>query len=110
MDDPLNVSPNHPPYARLQGNTLTLQLHVQPGAKHTRWQGLYGEEWLSLRLAAPPVDGKANQAAIKFVAQSLNLPPSAVTLVRGQTARRKTLVVQGVSAQQVAQWLQSLSL
>ena len=49
---------------------ITLTLHIQPGAKKTEFAGLHGDA-LKIRLAAPPVDGKANEALIKFVADTL---------------------------------------
>ena len=73
---------------------VTLTLHIQPGAKKTEFAGQHGDA-LKIRLAAPPVDGKANEALIKFVAETLNLPKSAVNLKSGQTSRRKVLELQG---------------
>jgi len=73
---------------------ITLTLHIQPGAKKTEFAGLHGDA-LKIRLAAPPVDGKANEALVKFVAETLKLPRSAVSLKSGQTSRRKVLEVQG---------------
>ena len=70
----------------------TLTLHIQPGAKKTEVAGLYGDA-LKIRLAAPPVDGKANDALIEFVAERLGLAKSAVSLKSGQTSRRKVLSV-----------------
>jgi uncharacterized protein (TIGR00251 family) len=72
--------------------SATLTLHVQPGARKTEIVGLYGDA-LKIRLAAPPVDGKANAALIEFVADRLSLPKSAVRLASGQTSRRKTLEI-----------------
>lgn len=80
---------------------LTLTLHIQPGAKKTEFAGLHGDA-LKIRLAAPPVDGKANEALVKFVADTLGLPKSAVNLKSGQTSRRKVLEVAGVTAEAVA--------
>ena len=53
-------------------NGVLLRLHVQPGAKHTEVAGLYGEA-LKIRLAAPPVDGKANACLIAFLADRLGV-------------------------------------
>jgi uncharacterized protein (TIGR00251 family) len=69
-----------------------LTVHVQPGAKKTEIAGLYGDA-LKIRLAAPPVDGKANATLIAFVASRLGLPRSAVSLKSGQTSRHKVLDV-----------------
>lgn len=80
---------------------ITLTLHIQPGAKKTEFAGLHGDA-LKIRLAAPPVDGKANEALIKFIAETLKLPKSAVHLKSGQTSRRKVLEVVGADANFVA--------
>lgn len=71
---------------------LLLTLHIQPGAKKTEVCGLHGDA-LKIRLAAPPVDGKANGALLAFVADRLDLPKSAVSLKSGQTSRRKVVEV-----------------
>ncbi len=80
---------------------ITLTLHIQPGAKKTEFAGLHGGA-LKIRLAAPPVDGKANEALIKFVAETLKLPKSAVNLKSGQTSRRKVLEISGSSREVLA--------
>lgn len=80
---------------------ITLTLHIQPGAKKTEFAGLHGEA-LKIRLAAPPVDGKANEALIKFIAETLRLPKSAVSLKSGQTSRRKVLEIIGAEVAAVA--------
>ncbi len=72
-----------------------LDVHVQPGAKTTEFTGLYGER-AKIRLAAPPVDGKANHALISWVAQNLGLSKAQVRIVRGQSARKKTLAIKGL--------------
>jgi uncharacterized protein len=80
---------------------ITLTLHIQPGAKKTEFAGLHGDA-LKIRLAAPPVDGKANEALIKFVAATLHLPKSAVNLKSGQTSRRKIVEVSGSNPAKIA--------
>jgi uncharacterized protein (TIGR00251 family) len=80
---------------------FTLTLHIQPGARKTEIAGQHGDA-LKIRLAAPPVDGKANEALIKFFADALGLPKSAVTIKSGQTSRRKALEVIGGDARQIA--------
>ena len=82
----------------------TLTLHIQPGAKKTEVAGVHGDA-LKIRLAAPPVDGKANAALIAFVADRLGLAKSAVSLKSGQTSRRKVLEVTGAPADTVARLL-----
>ena len=84
-------------WLRVQHEGVTLTLHIQPGAKKTEVAGLHGDA-LKIRLAAPPVDGKANAALVEFVAERLKLPKSAVCLKSGQTSRHKVLEVDGSTA------------
>jgi uncharacterized protein len=58
--------------------------------------GLHGDE-IRIRIAAPPVDGAANDALIRLVAERLGVPPSAVEVRGGAGARSKTLMVAGVT-------------
>ncbi len=71
-------------------------MHVQPGARKTEAVGMHGAR-LKVRLAAPPVDGKANRALTDWAAEWLGVPRSAVTLVRGATSRQKTLRIEGLA-------------
>lgn len=73
---------------------VTLTLHIQPGAKKTELAGLHGDA-LKIRLAAPPVDGKANKALLKFIAETLGMAKTAITLKSGHTSRRKVLEIKG---------------
>jgi uncharacterized protein (TIGR00251 family) len=82
-------------WLRRRDETATLTLHVQPGARRTEVAGAHGDA-LKIRLAAPPVDGKANAALVEFVAARLDLPKSAVRLVGGQTSRRKILELDAI--------------
>jgi uncharacterized protein (TIGR00251 family) len=82
-------------WLRRRETSATLTLHIQPGARKTEIAGPHGDA-LKIRLAAPPVDGKANAALIEFVAERLGLPKSAVRLVSGQTSRRKILEIDTV--------------
>ena len=77
-----------------------LSLHVQPGAKRTEVVGLHGDA-LKIRLAAPPVDGKANECLLEYVADTLNVPKRQVTLVSGQSSRSKRVAVVGISADEI---------
>ncbi len=79
------------------GVRLTVQ--VQPRAKETGWTGPHGDV-LRVRVAAPPVNGKANQALIVFVAKTFGVAKGAVTIVTGERGRRKVLDVAGVSLEE----------
>ena len=88
---------------------LHLTVHVQPGAKTTSCAGIHGDA-LKIRLAAPPVDGKANQALISWLAKTLSCPQHAIELIRGQTSRRKTLCIDAAErAETIAATLQGLA-
>lgn len=76
------------PWFRWDGDDLLLSLHVQPGAKSDRVDGLHGDR-LKIRLGAPPVDGKANARLLGFLAARFGVPQRAVTLVAGHTGRSK---------------------
>jgi uncharacterized protein len=88
-------------FLRRQDDGITLTLHVQPGAKRTEWAGLHGDA-IKLRLAAPPVDGKANAALRVFMADYFGVGRSAVTLVSGETSRHKIVRIVGARDAAVA--------
>jgi uncharacterized protein len=67
---------------------------VQPGAKRSEFAGRHGER-IKLRLAAPPVEGKANAALIEFLAEYFGVPRRNVTIVSGIKSRAKRVAVEG---------------
>lgn len=73
---------------RWDGDALILDIHVQPRASHDAVAGPHGER-LKIRISAPPVDGKANQHLIGFLARLCAVPRSRVELVRGGSGRDK---------------------
>lgn len=79
---------------RRNGDVLTLTLHVQPGAKRTEVAGLHGEA-LKIRLAAPPIEGRANEALLKFIAESFGVPLRQVELKQGGQSRHKVVAITG---------------
>lgn len=86
-----------PAWARREGADWLLDLHVQPGAKVTAAAGEHGGR-LKLKIAAPPVDNKANVHLLAWLAAQLGVPKSAVRLVRGESSRQKTVAVSGVES------------
>jgi uncharacterized protein len=72
--------------------SLRITLHVVPGAKKTEAAGLHGDA-LKVRVSAPPVDGKANAALQRFLADTFGLPLNAVEQTSGLTQRRKGFVL-----------------
>ena len=91
-------------WLRAGANSVVLTLHIQPGAKKTEITGPHGDA-LKLRLAAPPVDGKANEALIDFLSRTLEIPKTAVALVSGHTARCKRVAIAGMTAARVEECL-----
>jgi uncharacterized protein (TIGR00251 family) len=79
---------------RREGEQVTLTLHVQPGARKSIVVGLHGDA-LKIRLAAPPIEGRANEALLRFVADSFNVPLRNVELLRGEQSRHKMVRVTG---------------
>lgn len=83
---------------------VRLTLHVQPRASRTEVAGRHGDA-LKVRLAAPPVDGAANDALLRFLADTLGVPRSGVTLVGGTSSRRKVVLVAGVTVEKAEERL-----
>lgn len=84
-------------------NEVVLSIHVQPGAKRTEVVGTHGDA-LKLRLAAPPVDGKANDELIRFLADAFGVPQRQVELVAGSTGRSKRLRIRSATRRPDREW------
>ena len=78
-----------------------LFLHVQPGAKKSAVAGVYGER-LKIRVAAPPLDGRANAALLAFLGETLGVPKSRLTIAQGESGRDKTVLVPELDAATLA--------
>ena len=76
---------------------VELDLRVIPRARKTEITGLR-DDAIVVRLAAPPVEGAANEALVAFVAEWLAVPRRAVHILSGERSRRKRVAVDGVSA------------
>ncbi len=73
---------------------LTLRILVQPRASRSEIVGPHGDH-LKVRLAAPPVDGAANEELVRLLARELGVPRSGIEIVGGLSSRRKTVRVSG---------------
>ena len=80
--------------------SVSFAVKVHPRARKNAITGEIGDA-LKVSLTEPPLDGRANQACIEFVAKLLKVPASSVTIASGQTSRRKVIRVAGLSAQEV---------
>lgn len=79
---------------RSTGTSIILTLHVQPGAKQTSIAGLHGDA-LKIRLAAPPIEGRANEALLRFIADFFRVTLREVELKQGGQSRHKRVEVRG---------------
>ena len=94
-------------WRREDGTALVLALHVQPGASRTEIAGTHGvagDMRLKLRLAAPPVDGKANAELLRFLAEAFGVPLRQVVLVRGATSRQKSVRIESPARRPDHDW------
>jgi uncharacterized protein (TIGR00251 family) len=79
---------------------VSFYVHVQPRASRDAIEGEHADA-LKIRLTAPPVDDRANDALVRVLAQRLNVPLAAVRIVAGEKSRRKRVFVAGVKREQV---------
>lgn len=77
---------------RTNGEIITLTLHVQPGAKRSEITGLHGDA-LKLKLAAPPIEGRANEALLRLIADLFEVPLRQVELKQGGQSRHKVVAI-----------------
>jgi len=94
-----------PAFVKAAPDGAVLSVKVQPRAAKNEIAGPLGGE-LKIKVTAPPVDAAANQALVDFLAGTLDCPRSAVRIVRGQTARHKTVSIRGIPPETVAARLQ----
>ena len=83
-----------------------IALHVSPGGSQARVVGRHGDAW-KVRLSAPPEAGKANEALVRLLADTLRLAPRDVTLVSGHGARDKVVALAGIGAEETERRLSS---
>jgi uncharacterized protein (TIGR00251 family) len=86
---------------------ITLAVKVQPRAQKNAVTGVVGEA-LKLGLTAPPVEGRANEAVVEFVAKLFRIPRSSVTIASGLSSRNKVIRLTGVSRPAVEQRLMEI--
>jgi uncharacterized protein (TIGR00251 family) len=82
----------------------TFRVRLVPRSSRNLVDGLHGDA-VKIRLRAPPVDGKANRALVRFLAGQLDVPASSLAITAGHAGRRKRLLVAGLSAADVVRRL-----
>ena len=106
-DEPLSPPPADPVFLRRNPGGVTIQLRVQPRARRIALERT-PEGALKAAVTAAPEDGKANDAVVALLAKAWRLPKSTFEIVRGGTAREKTLMVAGDPAaltDRIAEWM-----
>jgi hypothetical protein len=83
-----------------------IELTVSPGAARSELVGRHGDGWRA-RVAAPPERGRANRALVELLADALGVPRGRLTVVAGQTARRKVVEVEGLDASEIDRRLEA---
>ncbi len=83
-----------------QPGAVHLRVLLSPRAGKDALVGMRGED-LKIKIAAPPVDGAANEALVKFLAKTLGLAADRISLVAGRTGRRKIVKIEGLNEDQV---------
>lgn len=94
---------------RQTANGITFSVKVQPRARKNAITGIVGDA-LKLSLTAPPVEGKANQAVIDFLADFFDIPRSSVTIASGKTNRLKMVNIRGARLENLQQRLAAVNL
>jgi uncharacterized protein (TIGR00251 family) len=85
-------------YRRSADGVLRISIHAQPGARRTEVAGIHGEA-LKIRVAAPALEDRANEALIEFVAKRLGVAKRDVTIASGGKSREKRLEVRGCAVE-----------
>ncbi len=82
---------------------VTLAVRAQPGAKKTAVVGVYGEgaaAQVKIAVQAPPIEGRANEALVNFLAATFGIPRATVELLSGQLSRSKVFLLRSVTEEQ----------
>lgn len=90
----------------VSGDDVFLRVHVQPGAGRSAIVGKHGDA-IKIRIAAPPVGGRANEAVRELLAKELSIASDAVELKSGASSRLKRFRLVGVEETAVERWLLS---
>ena len=92
-----NCRPHTTAVSTRSPDVVTFSIRVHPRARRNAIEGRVGDA-LKVSLTAPPVDGKANEAVIRFFAELLQVARSSVTIAAGETSRNKVIRIVGLTA------------
>lgn len=93
-------------FLRPSKDGLILEVVVAPRAKRSKCVGIHGG-YPKIALAAPPIEGRANEELVTFLKELLGLPGRDIEIVRGDASRRKAVLLRGIAAPRVLQVLES---
>jgi uncharacterized protein (TIGR00251 family) len=82
----------------------TIQVHIIPNAKSDKVVGEHGDA-IKIKLRAPAIEGKANAALRRFLAEKLSVPQRAIVLERGERSRDKVIRISGLSEEDIRRCL-----
>jgi uncharacterized protein (TIGR00251 family) len=85
-----------------------VRLRVSPGARRDELVGRHGQGW-KVRVAAPPEDGRANDAVLDLLARELSLPRRSLSIVSGRAAREKVVLMEGIDRAESERRLEAAS-
>ena len=88
----------------LGGSRIKLSVHVHPNARRDEIEGFH-DGALEVRIAAAPVKGKANKALVEYLAHLLGISKGNITIVKGETSRRKVIEIEGTSQEDLLERL-----
>lgn len=93
---------NSQPWLHAQDNGVIIQVLAQPKASRSEVVGPHGEPpRLKIRIAAPPVDGEANEELLRFLKKKLGVPSTQLILIRGQTSKMKDILCVGLASEEI---------
>lgn len=98
------MPPPSPEWARQTPDGVLIAVHIQPNASRSACAGQHGEA-LKLRIAAPPVEGAANEALTHFLADRLRVPLRNITIQSGERSRRKQVLLRNTTLETVTERL-----
>lgn len=107
-----NANQQSPPsWLQACAEGVIIRVQAQPLASKTGITGIHGDappQRLKIRIAAPPVDGEANEELLRFFKKQLKIPGVQFELIRGSTAKTKDVLCRGASAEAVIEAVEKL--
>jgi len=94
-------------WLKVRDNCLIISIHLQPGASRDEIKGIK-QNSLAIKLCAPAIEGRANEALVRFIAGKLKAPPSSIKIIQGLKSKKKVLAVPDISVEYALRALSSL--